>query len=339
MLENSFTGILLKIYFGFCFIIDIFSFVLYILILFFIGNRIIKKDKFYFNGFYKLIFFNGFLDLIFIVKEYIIFRIPQYGFFENFYINIFPELPICRIFSTSSLAQVIFATMSGITITFNRYIAIKYPTKYNYIWSGWRLILLCTWPLLISVPVFVIFFEKKMGYRFNQHGGLVLYYKDLYLNKLILTIVIIIHLTGLCINIILNVLLVYTVKKLDIVSKIINNRNREMKLEITMVKFAIVYCTFFAIVVFTEICILIAAYSGSVNVAEDILIFCVFIKTGMVFFTPYTLLFLSSDFRRKFLFFFGFSKLSYIGNKNKILIKSIKTPTNVFKFKVTILKN
>uniref|UniRef100_A0A0K0ETP9 Serpentine receptor class gamma n=1 Tax=Strongyloides stercoralis TaxID=6248 RepID=A0A0K0ETP9_STRER len=227
--------IILKIYFGLCFVIDIFSFVLYILILFFIGNKIIKKDKTYSSGFYKIIMLNGILDLIFIVEEYITFRIPQAGFFEHFYINIFSKYLIS--------GMCIYISLSGITITFNRYIAIKYHTKYSYLWSGWRLILLSIWPLIISVCIFVIFHKIEVEYTLTDIGVISVQYKDLETNNLIFKIRLIIYLFALCINIILNVILLYTKKKknnLAIINK--NIKKREMKLEVTMAKFATVNC-------------------------------------------------------------------------------------------------
>uniref|UniRef100_A0A913IBI8 Serpentine receptor class gamma n=1 Tax=Strongyloides stercoralis TaxID=6248 RepID=A0A913IBI8_STRER len=340
MLSNSVTGILLKIYFGLCFIINVFSFFLYILILIFIGSGIKKKDKFYSSGFYKLIIFNGILDLIFIVEEYITFKIPQIGFFENFYINIFPKYLISGICYTYSIAQTIFSSLTGITITLNRFIAIKYPTKYNYIWSSWRLILLCTWPLLISVPVFIIFYKKELEYGLISNGSITVYYKDFYLNHLIWQILVIIHSIGLCINITLNVILIYTIKTSDILGKIKNiDKKKEMRLEISLARFAVVYCTFFTILVCVEIAIIISMKNEAYYVIENIFTSYAFIQSVVIFFTPYTLLYLSSDFRKKFLFFIGCSKLYYLGNKNKTSVKTIQTSTNALRRKITFLKN
>uniref|UniRef100_A0A913IFD7 Serpentine receptor class gamma n=1 Tax=Strongyloides stercoralis TaxID=6248 RepID=A0A913IFD7_STRER len=333
MLVNSVFGILLKVYFGLCFIIDIFSFFLYVLILIFIGNRLIKKKNLHSIGFYKLILLNGILDLIYIVEEYIIYRIPQVGLFEHFYIDIFPNLSICRIFSSYAQSQIIFASLTGITITLNRFIAIKYPSKYDYFWSGWRLILLCTWPFLIAVPMFVYFFEKEVAYMLTSSGSITLYYKEYYLNYLVWQILVIIDSSALCINIVFNIILIYTIKKSDILSKLSNNKKKEMKLEISLAKFAVIYCTFFSIVVCAEICMIIAINLEAINVAEDIYTSFGFVETVFIFFTPYTLLYLSYDFRQKFLLFIGYSKLWFFGIKSKTLVKTIKIPANVIKSK------
>uniref|UniRef100_A0AAF5D2C4 Serpentine receptor class gamma n=1 Tax=Strongyloides stercoralis TaxID=6248 RepID=A0AAF5D2C4_STRER len=280
------------------------------------------------------------IHLIFIVEEYITFKIPQIGFFENFYINIFPKYLISGICYTYSIAQIIFSSLTGITITLNRFIAIKYPTKYKHIWSSWRLILLCTWPLLISVPVFIIFYKKELEYGLISNGSITVYYKDFYLNHLIWQILVIIHSIGLCINITLNVILIYTIKTSDILGKIKNiDKKKEMRLEISLARFAVVYCTFFTILVCVEIAIIISMKNEAYYVIENIFTSYAFIQSVVIFFTPYTLLYLSSDFRKKFLFFIGCSKLYYLGNKNKTSVKTIQTSTNALRRKITFLKN
>uniref|UniRef100_A0AAF5D1I2 Serpentine receptor class gamma n=1 Tax=Strongyloides stercoralis TaxID=6248 RepID=A0AAF5D1I2_STRER len=271
---------------------------------------------------------NGILDLIFIVEEYITFRIPQAGFFEHFYINIFSKYLISGMCYTYSVVQGIYISLSGITITFNRYIAIKYHTKYSYLWSGWRLILLSIWPLIISVCIFVIFHKIEVEYTLTDIGVISVQYKDLETNNLIFKIRLIIYLFALCINIILNVILLYTKKKknnLAIINK--NIKKREMKLEVTMAKFATVNCSFLTLLVCTEISIIIVITSQATTVAEIILTSYVFLETVMVFFTPYTLLYLSYDFRQKFFYFIGCYKLCFFGNNNKILVKTKKTHT------------
>uniref|UniRef100_A0A0K0ETP8 Serpentine receptor class gamma n=1 Tax=Strongyloides stercoralis TaxID=6248 RepID=A0A0K0ETP8_STRER len=277
---------------------------------------------------------NGILDLIFIVEEYITFRIPQAGFFEHFYINIFSKYLISGMCYTYSVVQGIYISLSGITITFNRYIAIKYHTKYSYLWSGWRLILLSIWPLIISVCIFVIFHKIEVEYTLTDIGVISVQYKDLETNNLIFKIRLIIYLFALCINIILNVILLYTKKKknnLAIINK--NIKKREMKLEVTMAKFAILYCSFLTLLVCVEIGMIVAVITKAIIVAEILLTSYVFIESVMVFFISYTLLYLSYDFRRKFLLFIGYSKLWFFGIKSKTLVKTIKIPANVIKSK------
>uniref|UniRef100_A0AAF5D1B4 Serpentine receptor class gamma n=1 Tax=Strongyloides stercoralis TaxID=6248 RepID=A0AAF5D1B4_STRER len=187
--------------------------------------------------------FNGILDLIFIVEEYITFRIPQAGFFEHFYVNIFSKYLISGMCYTYSVVQGVFLSLSGITITLNRYIAVKYFTKYDYLWSGWRLILLSIWPLIISVSIFTIFHKTEVEYALTHLG---------------------------------------------------------VKLKVKLAKFAIVYCTFLTLLVCFEICITITVNRKAIVVDENLLTSYVFIETLMVFFTPYTLLYLNYDLRQKF---------------------------------------
>uniref|UniRef100_A0A0N5BNF8 Serpentine receptor class gamma n=1 Tax=Strongyloides papillosus TaxID=174720 RepID=A0A0N5BNF8_STREA len=103
------------------------SFLFYLSIQYFLGNRILKGHAGFKNEFFPLIFFYGFIDLINYIAVILFFDMPSWGLFTDFYVkhNYLAEVGMFLL-STNTYIIII----SNLVITINRFVSIFYP--YNY---------------------------------------------------------------------------------------------------------------------------------------------------------------------------------------------------------------
>uniref|UniRef100_A0A0N4ZJ16 Serpentine receptor class gamma n=1 Tax=Parastrongyloides trichosuri TaxID=131310 RepID=A0A0N4ZJ16_PARTI len=314
MYALTMVGIALTVYYIITFVFDIFSFFLYATLLVFLIRRLIKKDPHICSSFFVIVIFNGFTDLLFMIEEYFCFRIPQVGLFEYFYTEIFPSYLISGMCYTYSICQLIFIALSGITLTVNRLFAIIFPINYQKFWSSWRLIPLIGWPLIICIPLFIKFYYAEVDYEKDETGRISVFYIDTNLNNILWSSAIYTHIFAIIVNGILNIILIYKLKKEFNNTK---KNKKEIKLDVMMAKFAFFYFIFFLLTVAVEIGMVVASNNGKFRLAADLLTSYAIVESSLVYFTPYTLLILSKDIRIKFLSFIRLDK-SKVSNLNSI---------------------
>ncbi|CEF69682.1 7TM GPCR, serpentine receptor class v (Srv) family-containing protein [Strongyloides ratti] len=332
MLKNGTISIILTIYFGIIVTIDIISWIIYVLLLIFLIKCRIKNDRIISKEFFTLCIFNGILDIIFVIEEYINFRIPQFGFFDYFYINILSYSSIAGVCYTYSLCQVIVISLSGITLTCNRYYAIKFPTKYKEFWSGWRLFIFTIWPIGVVLPIFIIFCHSKVNFISDPSTGrLTQNFVDNDVNNSIWTTTILFHIFSLLTNGILNILLVKTIKKEFKNNRINmqNSSNSDNSIDLAMAKYAFMHFLFFGMIAVLETIIVAAFRYNFDSLAFNCLTLFVLAETIMVFFSPYALLVLSKDIRIRFFIFIGFNKLNNVFNYFSSNLQTSHEPPNI----------
>uniref|UniRef100_A0A0N4Z634 Serpentine receptor class gamma n=1 Tax=Parastrongyloides trichosuri TaxID=131310 RepID=A0A0N4Z634_PARTI len=298
--------IFLKGLIGVIFAVDITSWIIYLVLIIFLLKCRIRGDQLVSKEFYTLCIFNGILDIIFVVEEYINFRIPQFGIFEDLYLKRLPGTFFAGACYTYSLCQVSIISLSGITITFNRFYAIKYPTKYKHFWSGWKLCLLTVWPVFIVIPIFIGFCDADVNYIVDEERGrFIQNFTDETTNDTIWSITLYIHIFSMILNAILNVFIIITTRSKH---KLPKSTNKELRIDITMSKFTLIYFFSFGFVVILEIILFFAFKYKKKEISFNCLTFYILAQTIMVFFSPYTLLFLSKELRSKFFQFCGLTK-------------------------------
>uniref|UniRef100_A0A0N5CIU8 Serpentine receptor class gamma n=1 Tax=Strongyloides papillosus TaxID=174720 RepID=A0A0N5CIU8_STREA len=156
--------------------------------------------------------------------------------------------------------------LSGITITFNRYFAIKFPTRYRIFWSGWKVFLLIIWPLFITLPIFFKYISAEGIYIEDNIGRLSVTFVNLNVSNDIWMTSTYIHCISLLINLILTVMLILTARKKSRNSK---GQNNSMKIDIMLTKYAFMYFIMFGLLVSIEIPMLIATNLGAYDLANN----------------------------------------------------------------------
>uniref|UniRef100_A0A0N5C7B8 Serpentine receptor class gamma n=1 Tax=Strongyloides papillosus TaxID=174720 RepID=A0A0N5C7B8_STREA len=315
--NNFLIFLVLTAYFIVIVIFDVISWIIYLLLLVFLIRCRLKDDRVISKEFFTLCIFNGVLDIIFVVEEYVNFRIPQFGFFEDFYEDVLAYSTAAGVCYVYSLCQIIVISLSGITLTFNRFYAIKFPTKYKEFWSGWKLFLLTIWPITVVVPIFIVYCSTKVNFIVDPLSGRIFQnFFDEKVNRDIWSVVIGLHITALIINGVLNIFLIRIIRKEFGSRTNVNNQDSDNRIDLAMSKYAIIHFICFGMIAILETVIVFAFKGGLTYLAYDCLTIYVLAETMMVFFSPYALLILSKDIRKRFFLFLGLGKLNKIFNSS-----------------------
>uniref|UniRef100_A0A0K0F1Q2 Serpentine receptor class gamma n=1 Tax=Strongyloides venezuelensis TaxID=75913 RepID=A0A0K0F1Q2_STRVS len=343
MLTNGVSSIFLTAYFILIVTIDILSWIIYLLLLIFLIKCRWKDDRVISKEFFTLCIFNGVLDIIFVVEEYVNFRIPQFGFFEDFYKDVLAYSTAAGVCYVYSLCQVIVISLSGITLTFNRFYAIKFPTAYKEFWSGWRLFLLTIWPVVVVTPIFIAYCRTPVNFIVDPLSGRIFQnFFDERVNNDIWSLVIGLHITALIVNGVLNIFLVRIIKKEFRRSRTnVSSQDSDNRVDLAMSKYALIHFVCFGMVAIVETIIVFAFRGNSTYLAYNCLTTYVLAETIMVFFSPYTLLILSKDIRKRFFLFLRLGKLNKIFNTstNRLAVSNINPTLQTRSHKTTNLPN
>uniref|UniRef100_A0AC35TST1 Serpentine receptor class gamma n=1 Tax=Rhabditophanes sp. KR3021 TaxID=114890 RepID=A0AC35TST1_9BILA len=290
-------------------IVDIFSTIFYVLLLYFIIKSLLsKKPSNITKEFYAMFVINGIMDLILMAEEYFTFRLPQMGLFHHFYLNILASSPLLPFSS------------------FNRLTAAYWPVHYKKIWSSWRLILILSWPF----PTFIIFFLTFIKYPASyildlSDGTMSLGYIAVDPNVNAWIFLLILHAITITVIAIVNIILI---RKLREVFTIHSTQPNITKTEIALAKFAQVNFVILSCVVIAEVLIFSSSANGWSTIYEHSLTVYFGLETLTNFFCPYTLLIISSDIRDQFFIFLHLRKKkirlthSYSNTKKVVTLKS-----------------
>uniref|UniRef100_A0A0N4Z1F6 Serpentine receptor class gamma n=1 Tax=Parastrongyloides trichosuri TaxID=131310 RepID=A0A0N4Z1F6_PARTI len=171
-------------------------------------------------------------------------------------------------------------------------------------------------PIFIVSPYFFRFLTTNVEYVEDDTGRLTFICSDENVNTLILDISLYSHCIFLAINIILNVVLIYTLK----VSLKPNSKGIKIhKTDVNMTKFCIVQLITLTSNVIVEVTMTLAFSFENPSLANDALSVIVLCQSMIVFFPLYGLLYLSTSLRKQFYQSIGLGK--YV-NKIGTTIKS-----------------
>uniref|UniRef100_A0A0N5CH70 Serpentine receptor class gamma n=1 Tax=Strongyloides papillosus TaxID=174720 RepID=A0A0N5CH70_STREA len=321
MVPVTVTSIVVRIFLGLLAICDFFSLIFYILLLIFMIKRRLKNDKVVTKQFHTLCIFNGILDILFIVEEYFSNRFPLIGFFQNFYLGDYTKTKISGLLYIFTVFYILYVSLSGITLTFNRYYAIVYPLKYDKNWSGGRLVFLTIWPALLLSPLFIIFYGIKVNFVIESESGrMALTVIDPKFTIIIWQMTLTTHLVAIVINGFLNVMVIRGIKN-HIKSSI--RSYFFAKFNSTMAKYAFFYFATLTFVVILEVLIFIFFSNQLTSLGFHSLTVYTLAQSLIAFYSPYALILTNKEIRKKFLkdlnlkkFFKHFNLKKFYGKKN-----------------------
>uniref|UniRef100_A0A0N5B932 Serpentine receptor class gamma n=1 Tax=Strongyloides papillosus TaxID=174720 RepID=A0A0N5B932_STREA len=93
----------------------------------------IRKNNVHLNKqFFLIIVYKLVNEIIFIITYYVLIKLPKFGFFKNFFEE---NNWVARLFHVLAVQQTIFMFLITLLVSVNRYVAVIYPTKYNYYFS------------------------------------------------------------------------------------------------------------------------------------------------------------------------------------------------------------
>uniref|UniRef100_A0AC35TUA9 Serpentine receptor class gamma n=1 Tax=Rhabditophanes sp. KR3021 TaxID=114890 RepID=A0AC35TUA9_9BILA len=318
----------LYIYYIICILIDIISTIFYVLLLIFLTSKLIStSDKTISKEFFVLFVISGVFDLIFLIEEYINFRIPQFAWFPDFYMNSYRYSIYVGPCFTYSIASLILIGLNSVNVSINRLTAILYPIKYSLIWSGLNLKLLIAWPILVTIIFFFSFIQAVGDYGIDDGDGrMYQIYTDEWVNQIIWYLLIGSHAITVLLVGTINYYVVSQMRKISSTGKVLTNIT---KTDIVFVKYTQVY---FVIVLFTlglECAQIISSNLGLIGVYNNCMTVYVGLETVLVFFSPFTLVILSREIRRRFLVWLGLNKLSDKFGDSNTVVQAQRQASNV----------
>uniref|UniRef100_A0A0K0G5D1 Serpentine receptor class gamma n=1 Tax=Strongyloides venezuelensis TaxID=75913 RepID=A0A0K0G5D1_STRVS len=306
MVPVTVTSIVVRIFLGLLAICDLFSLIFYIFLLIFMIKHRLKNDKIVTKQFHTLCIFNGMIDILFIVEEYFSNRFPLIGFFENFYLGDYTKTKISGILYIFSIFYIIYVSLSGITLTFNRYYAIAYPLKYDKFWSGFRLLFLTIWPAILLFPLFIIYYGIQIFFLIEKNTGrMAIVVLDTRITLQLWQITVTTHLVSIIINGCLNIMVIRGIKnhlKNSIHSYFF------VKFNSTMAKYAFFYFTTLFIVVVLEILIYIFFSNQLNSLGFHSLTIYTLAQSCIAFYSPYALILTNKEIRKNFFKDFNLKK-------------------------------
>uniref|UniRef100_A0AC35U8L3 Serpentine receptor class gamma n=1 Tax=Rhabditophanes sp. KR3021 TaxID=114890 RepID=A0AC35U8L3_9BILA len=274
----------LNIYTVLLFIIDLFSTILYVLLLIFLIKMLATKNSKITKHFFSLFVMNGLFNLLFVFEEYLTFRIPRMKLFQTFYLIVLPSMNLPGKILALNRSLEMLLSLFSVNIAFNRFSSIYWPMYYSVLWSNFKLFMLMMWPFTICIPYFLYLMQ---------------FFVTLELDSSI-------------------EMLNFVTPNTTVAEEIINISKQEIMLtKFSITNFAVALC-----IAFINI-LIIFAEMHNLNILYEICIFLFFItKSVFTFFAPYTLLILSNEIRMKFFTFIGF-KQTQIDKSSVNTVKSV----------------
>uniref|UniRef100_A0A0N5B930 Serpentine receptor class gamma n=1 Tax=Strongyloides papillosus TaxID=174720 RepID=A0A0N5B930_STREA len=140
------------------------SVLLMILSIYVILKEIKKKNVHFNNQFYFIIVCKLVNEINFIITQYILFKLPIFGFLNNF---LEENDWTARLFFVLAAQQTSFMFLITLLISINRYLAVKYPIKYKRYFSKANMIKILLFFVIISTLVGLgnIFFKAAYGIK------------------------------------------------------------------------------------------------------------------------------------------------------------------------------
>uniref|UniRef100_A0AC35U9V2 Serpentine receptor class gamma n=1 Tax=Rhabditophanes sp. KR3021 TaxID=114890 RepID=A0AC35U9V2_9BILA len=296
------------------FIFELFSTILYVLLLIFLVKMLATKNSQIRKHFFFPFVFNGVFEIMFIIEEYITFRIPTAQLFVDFYSQFLSSMNLPGKTAAFGICLEILIAFFAINTAFNRFSSIYWPFLYTNLWSGSKLIMLTIWPFVLIVPYFFFIIQFPATYVLDIYNEtLSLTYQDENIFMSIWYVLMIIHILCLITISILNFLLI---RKLNQLSK-----GKVSKSEMILVKASIVNFVAMVCIASNEIFGVIATqfmWTNALDVCWSLYTLC---ETFLVFNAPYSLLILSKDIRSRFFIFIKFKK-SIIQNASLTLSRN-----------------
>uniref|UniRef100_A0A0N5B929 Serpentine receptor class gamma n=1 Tax=Strongyloides papillosus TaxID=174720 RepID=A0A0N5B929_STREA len=129
----------------------------------------VKKKNVHFNKqFYTLVVFKLLNDVYFIITNYALFKIPRLGFFKNFFEK---NDWIAALYYVLSAQQTMFMFLITFLVSINRYVAVKYPTKYQRYFSKSKRIKILIFFIVLSTLIGLGNIPFKPEYRMFDFAG------------------------------------------------------------------------------------------------------------------------------------------------------------------------
>uniref|UniRef100_A0A0N4ZP46 G_PROTEIN_RECEP_F1_2 domain-containing protein n=1 Tax=Parastrongyloides trichosuri TaxID=131310 RepID=A0A0N4ZP46_PARTI len=139
----------------------------------------IKKNHEYNNGFYPLILLKSYADIITITNSFLTLRLPRHSIFSNFYLNN-QYLASVQYFETGLTNTIMY--IISFLISFNRFIAIKYPLRYSFWFSSKIVKIYILLSILFGFVIGYLIITFKPYYKWNDYIGVYyISFKDKYI--------------------------------------------------------------------------------------------------------------------------------------------------------------
>uniref|UniRef100_A0A0N5BJI6 Serpentine receptor class gamma n=1 Tax=Strongyloides papillosus TaxID=174720 RepID=A0A0N5BJI6_STREA len=245
---------------------------LMILSVFVILKEIRRKNVRFNKQFYAIIVCKMVNDICYMITYYTLYKIPQYGFFNEF----FKENDyIATLFYVLAALHTTFMFLITLLISINRYVAVKYPTKYEQYFSKSNRIKIIIFFIILSTFIGLGTIPFKAVYRIFNFADLFIPYfrsKNVIYYQIFYTIVL--YGTISIATCIFNIKAILELKKLKKISK---NYKKEARYIIYSV---FVFITLATIEVFYVLRLISAQYE--ISSIRYIIHFCIVIGFDLI---------------------------------------------------------